>query len=207
MTIKVQYSCAISLPFGIPTSKWLFPFPRSGMSHYITRRYVPCGRGKIWIDQHYHPWYGSRVRVYRDVMCGTGMVGSQHNQAPQHSNHITRGLVPGLVVQSFRTFPCLVLSHKNKKPTWTCSIEWAQRDQIQRRHRPADVSWPYGMWCGHSMHEKKKEVGHIIGKSREAVNESSIQAICNHEHTFKKNKKRMITGVRMLVVGGECKVQ
>ena len=61
--------------------------------------------------------------------------------------------------------------------------------------------------CGRSMHEEKKEVGHIIGKSREAVNESSIKAICNHEHTFKKNKKRMITGVRMLVVGGECKVQ
>jgi len=54
------------------------------------------------------------------------------------------------------------------------------------------------------MHEKKKEVGHIIGKSREAVNESSIKAICNHEHTFKKNKKRM-RNVQMLLVLGHAK--
>ena len=92
------------------------------------------------------------------------MVGSQHNQAPQHSNHVTRDLVPSLV-QSFRTFPCLFFSHKNKKPTWTCSIEWAQRDQIQRRHGPADVSWPYGMW---PFHARRKEGGraHYWKKSR-----------------------------------------
>ena len=146
MTIKVQYACTISLPFGIPTSKWLFPFPRFGMSHYITSSMMydtyRVDEGKyesisIIINDM------ALVYVYRDVMCGkmkrgwTGMVGSQHNQA-QHSNHVTRGLVPSL--QSFRTFPCLVLSHKNKKPTWTCSMEWAQRDQIQRRHGPADVS-------------------------------------------------------------------